>query len=357
MARPVQVMLIVLMVLMASSAPQAAAQQATQPTGKLPLPSPAATPPIAVQNILARADEDQQLINLARQLMAAPLPFERLQRGLDQIAKPVDAKLHTASGAALRELPIMRLESLARHWDFDASRYARWEAGARRAFAPYEDAAMQLAQRRLAWTATRAAGMLEGLPPAMSARVDTMLEQIDACEAALGAVLARQFDLTERASALMARIRTGTAEVAAAIDDIDRRLLRVDVPPLWQGLGTLGSSRASLDAVQRGLEIESRFARDYNAAGTGNQQALRVVQVLLLPLILGLVLRSRRRGAATANPTSALRRPWSAWVLLCGHRLDAVQPGPVPPAAPAAQDRHHRARRRHRRGRSVGPPR
>lgn len=319
MALPVQVMLIVLMVLMGSLARQAAAQPATQPTGKLQLPSPTATPPIAVQNILARADEEQQLVNLARQLLAAPLPFERLQRGLDEIAKPVDAKLRTASGAALRELPIMRLESLARHWDFDASRYARWEAGARRSFAPYEDAAMQLAQRRLAWTATRAAGMLDGLPPAMSARVDAMLEQIDASEAALGTVLARQFDLTERASALKARIRTGTADVAAAIDDIDRRLLRVDVPPLWQGLGTLGSSRASLDAVQRGLEIESRFARDYNAAGTGNQQALRVVQVLLLPLILGLVLRSRRhrpRGAATANPTSALRRPWSAWVLL-----------------------------------------
>jgi small-conductance mechanosensitive channel len=315
-ALPAQLLLIVLMV---SLFRQAAAQPAPQPTGKLPLPSLTATPPIAVQNILARADEEQQLVDVARQLLAAPPPIARLQRGLDDIGKPVDVKLRAASGAALRELPIMRLESLARHWDFDAARYARWEAGARRALAPYEDAAVQLAQRRLAWSATRAAGMLDGLPPVIAVRVDAMLEQIDACQAALGTVLAQQFALTERASALKARIRTGSADVAAAIDDIDRRLLRVDVPPLWQGLGTLGSSRASLDAVQRGLEIESRFARDYNAAGTGNQQALRVVQVLLLPLILGLVLRSRRHrpgGAAAANPTSALRRPWSAWVLL-----------------------------------------
>jgi small-conductance mechanosensitive channel len=315
-ALPVQLLLIVLLV---SLFRQAAAQPATQPAGKLPLPSATDTPPIAVQNILARADEEQQLVDVARQLLAAPPPIARLQRGLDDIGKPVDAKLRAGSGAVLRELPIMRLESLARHWDFDAARYARWEAGARRALAPYEDAAVQLAQRRLAWSATRAAGMLDGLPPVITVRVDAMLEQIDACQAALGTVLAQQFALTERASALKARIRTGKADVAAAIDDIDRRLLRVDVPPLWQGLGTLGSSRASLDAVQRGLEIESRFARDYNAAGTGNQQALRVVQVLLLPLILGLVLRSRRHGpggAGAANPTSALRRPWSAWVLL-----------------------------------------
>nr|GEU28289.1 hypothetical protein [Tanacetum cinerariifolium] len=71
---------------------------------------------------------------------------------------------------ALRELPIMRLESLARHWEFDAYRYARWEVEARRAFAPYADTAMQLAQRRAAWSATRAAGLLDGLPPILSQR-------------------------------------------------------------------------------------------------------------------------------------------------------------------------------------------
>ena len=290
-----------------------------QPAATLPTVSsaPAATPPIDVQHILTRADEEQQLVDFARQLLTAPLPFERLQRSLDDIAKPVDAKLRGATGATLRALPIMRLESLARHWEFDANRLARWETTAHRAFAPYQDTALQLAQRRLAWSATRATGMLDGLPPVMSDRVQAMLVQIDTCEAALGAALARQFDLTERASTLKARIRTGTADVAAAIDDIDRRLLTVDVPPIWQGLGTLGSSRASFDAVQSGLEIETRFARDYNAAGTGNQQALRVVQLLLLPLILGLVLRSRRHGVVAGSPTSALHRPVSAWLLLC----------------------------------------
>ena len=281
-----------------------------------PATSTASVAPIPVQEILARSAEDQQQVEFARQLLAGPKPFERLRHALDDLAGPVEAKQRNASGAALRELPIMRLESLARHWEFDSRRFARWEAAARQTFGPYEESALQLAQRRLAWSATRAAGFLDGLPPVMSERVDSMLAQIDACEADLGAALARQFELNDRASSLKARIRVGQSDVAAAIDDIDRRLLRVDAPPLWQGLNLSPSPQLALGTMHRGLEIESQFARDYNAAGTGNQQALRVVQVLLLPLIIWLFLRNRRASAAALNASSTLHRPLSAWLLL-----------------------------------------
>jgi small-conductance mechanosensitive channel len=293
--------------------------QAAPPVVKAPselTTSPAAVGPIAVQDILARASEEQQQVEFARQLLAGPQPFERLRQALDQIAGPVDAKQRNASGAVLRGLPIMQLESLARHWEFDSRRFARWDADARHAFAPYEETAMQLAQRRLAWSATRAAGLLDGLPPAMSERVDTMLAQIDTCEAALGVALEREFALSERANALKARIRAGQSDVAAAIDDIDQRLLRVDVPPLWQSLNLNSNPQTAVDAMQRDLEIESQFARDYNAAGNANQQVLRGVQLLLLPLIIWLVVRSRHGAAAAGTAVSALQRPFSAWLLL-----------------------------------------
>lgn len=279
----------------------------------------AAVSPIAVPDILARANEDQQRVDRARQLLQAADPAERLGRALDDIARPVDAKLDSTAGGALRTLPVMRLESLARHWEFDARRFAAWEHQARRALAPYADNALQLAQRRAAWSATRAAGLLEGLPPALSTRVDAMIGQIDASEAALGTALARQFALTQRASELNARIQAGGNDVAAAIEDIDHRLLQTDVPPLWLGLGPSAGTAAAWDAVERGLQIESRFALDYHAANTGNQQALRVVQLLLLPLILWLFLRSRRQagdGTAPERVARALRRPISAWLLL-----------------------------------------
>jgi ACR3 family arsenite efflux pump ArsB len=68
------------------------------------------------------------------------------------------------------------------------------------------------------------------------------------------------------------------------------------------------------------LEIEEQFARDYNSAGTRNQLALKLVQILLLPLILWLVIRSRRTLRFKDEPaklTRALRRLFSTWLLLC----------------------------------------
>ncbi|WP_249729374.1 mechanosensitive ion channel domain-containing protein [Acidovorax sp. CCYZU-2555] len=281
----------------------------------------AAVQPIALQDILARADDDQQRVDRARRLLAAPDPLGPLQASLDAIAAPVDAKLHNVAGAALRELPVMRLESLARHWQFDVRRQERWEADARRAFAPYADSALYLAQRRAAWSATRAQGLLDGLPAALAERVDGMLSGIDAAEAALGVALSRQFALMQQASELKARIDAGGSDVAAAIAEIDRGLLRKDAPALWQGLEKPDAAALSPQLqMDRGLDIERQFAIDYNAADTGNQRALQVVQLLLLPVIVWLVVRSRHvlpvGDGAPVAATLALRRPLSAWLLL-----------------------------------------
>ncbi|ANH69179.1 mechanosensitive ion channel family protein [Mitsuaria sp. 7] len=278
----------------------------------------AAIAPVAAPDILTRADEDLQRVDRAKRLLQAPEPSERLARDLDDIARPVNAKLNAAAGGALRALTVMRLESLARHWDFDERRFARWEERSGRALSPYADTALQLAQRRAAWSATRAAGLLDGLPPALSARVDTMLAQFDASEEALGLVLAKQFDLTQRASELKARIQSGRDEVDAAIDEIDRQLLRTDVPPLWKDFRPGTGTAEAVAAMERGFEIERQFAIDYHAADGGNQQALRLFQILLLPLILWLAVRSRRtpEEGAPGHVARALRRPVSSWLLL-----------------------------------------
>lgn len=302
-----------LVVGLALACAMARAQDAKAPT--------AAVQPIALPDILARADDDQQRVDRARRLLAAPDPLAPLQAALDAIAAPVDAKLHNAAGVALRELPVMRLESLARHWQFDVRRHERWEAEARRAFSPYGDSALYLAQRRAAWSATRAQGLLEGLPAVLAERVEGMLSGIDAAEAALGVALSRQFALMQQASELKARIDAGGNDVASAIAEIDRGLLRKDAPALWQGLERADAAAPSpLLQMDRGLDIERQFAIDYNAADTGNQRALQAVQLLLLPVIVWLVVRSRHAlsggDAVPGAATLALRRPLSAWLLL-----------------------------------------
>ncbi len=305
---------IMVMVLPPCSRAWGQAGTAVSPAGEA---AGAAAVPIPVQEILARADQEQQRVDRARRLLAEPDPVERLGRLLDDIARPVDTKLHLAAGTTLRSLPVMRLESLARHWDFDDRRFQAWEAQARHALAPFADSALQLGQNRAAWSATRAEGVLDSMPEALSGRVDTVIGQIDATEALLGTALERQFALTRRANELKARIQSGRGEVAAAIDEIDRRLLLNDAPPLWLGLGNTVGTQAASDAMHAGLEIERQFAIDYHAAGTGNQQALRVVQLLLLPLILWLLARSRQgETAASDQTTRVLRRPVSVWLLL-----------------------------------------
>ena len=276
-----------------------------------------AVAPIALQDMITRLDEGQRQADLAAQLLAAPNPDERMRVALRVIAEPVHMKLRTTTGITLRAIPVMRLESLRRHWQFDAYRLGRWQLEAKANFAPYEEMALELAQRRAAWVATRAVGSMDGMPPVLSNRVGALLAQFDASEAALGSILARQFELRQEARMIGMRIQAGRDNVAAAIDDVDRTLFEIDAAPLWHGIGPSREPGAALEAMHGGLEIEKQFAIDYQTFSTGNQQALRIVQVLLLPLILWLSLSSRRRKLPLPGVAArVLRRPFSAWLLL-----------------------------------------
>lgn len=275
--------------------------------------------PIAMQDILNNTYAEQKRLELAKKLLSAPDPVIQLRKKLDNIAAQVDTQLATTSKFALRELPVMRLESLSRHLKFDTRLLDRWEVEANYSLAPYSDSALRLAQDRLSWSATRAAGLINALPNEVSTHVETMLTQFDATEAALAAALAKQFELRQHASEIRARIQTGSNEVDAVINDIDRRLFLMDAPPVWQGLGPRVDAGASLAAMRSGMEIETQFALDYEAAGTGNHKARRMVQILLIPLIFWLALRSRQQqGEANAavRPNHGLSRPVSTWLLL-----------------------------------------
>lgn len=292
----------------------------TSPTTPATVTAPVTAQPLALEEILARADEDQELLSQVGRLLAGPDPVTAMSPTLDAITRSVDSQARLASVGDLRGVPVMRLESLARQWAFNARRFSRWEASERRAFSPYADQAIRLAQRRAVWSATRAQGILDGLPPVLTQRVDSILQQIEASEAALSAALSRQDALKQRAGMLKARLQAGEAATADAIDHIDRQLLRLDVPPLWSGSTWTSHSnaRTAFDAADQGLDIESQFASDYHAAGGSNQDALKLVQFLLVPLIgwLAFEVRRARQTASSTSVVRALRRPLSTWLLL-----------------------------------------
>jgi small-conductance mechanosensitive channel len=273
--------------------------------------------PISVQDLLFQADTEQRRVELARQLAANNGATRRQGRALDDIAAAVDARSSNIAGMQLRGLPVMRLESLARHLDFDARRLATWDQQARRAFTPYDELAVQLARSRAAWMATRVAASRGALPVVLSDRIDVILSGIADAEARLGDVLRDQLMLMQRSAQLRARIASERDRMSLVIAEVDERLFRIDSPPLWRAFDREAGSQEMWAALERGMLIERQFAIDYQAASTGNKRALLLVQLLLLCLLVWLRMRDRATGVATAEPARhAVRRPISAWILL-----------------------------------------
>lgn len=298
----------------------AAAADQPAPTAPTAVSATGTAQPLGLADILARADEDQELLDQVGRLLSGTDPVDELSRTLDGITRSVDSEARLTSAGGLGRVPVMRLESLSRQWAFNEHRFSRWEALEQRVLSPYADQALRLAQRRAVWAATRAQGILDGLPPVLTQRVDGILQRIEASEVALSTALSRQDALKQRAGVLKTRLQAGAASTADAIGRIDHRLLELDAPPLWSGLvlGTQLDGKGAFATADQGLAIESQFARDYRAAGGTNQQALRLVQILLIPLIGWLAIRSRRAPRAPGAPgvARALRRPVSSWLLL-----------------------------------------
>ncbi|HEY0506154.1 MAG TPA: mechanosensitive ion channel domain-containing protein [Lysobacter sp.] len=317
-----------LCLLSATAAFQARAQVAMQTQVLAPDTQPKKPAQIAVADIPLRADTDERFAEGVMLRATAEDPTGALAPRLEAIARSVDEKLRQFKPAALRTLPVLRLESLERHWKFDARRFARWQSDMRAALTPYADDAAALAQRRADWEATQE-GARGNMPAALAARVDALVVKLRSAEQALSAPLAKQIELGRRANAVDARIQAGLRSVAAAIDYIDSRLLRLDAPPLWATPRDSVAGDDEMTSIRTGIAIEARFLTEYAAADAGNQRALHIFQVLLLPLLLMLYMRSRSAGLpADASDASVrvLRRPLSSWLLLSMMAVLAFEP-------------------------------
>ena len=88
-------------------------------------------------DIPLRADTDLRYAEGVLQRATAADPGAAFSPALATIAKSVDEKLYEFQPAQLRTLPIMRVESLERHWLFDAHRLARWQSDLRQATSWY----------------------------------------------------------------------------------------------------------------------------------------------------------------------------------------------------------------------------
>lgn len=284
---------------------------------------------IDIAGIPDRADADERFAEAIRLRSIAVGPITELRAQLDAIARSIERNIANLSTDELRTLPVVRLESLARHWQFNARRFGRWQDDMRRVVGPYAQDAAELAHRRSQWQATRTA-LGDQLPPALAGRIDSVVEQLRQAEDALAGPLEQQIALGRQANALDARIQAGQRAVAGAIDTIDRGLLRIDAPPLWAVRPTWSTEDGALSTLRDGFDIEARFAGEYSASSAGGRRLLLVFELLLLPLLLWLAIRNRRTLATAAEAGDAaarvLRRPLSTWLLLSMMASLALEP-------------------------------
>ncbi|HEY1136795.1 MAG TPA: mechanosensitive ion channel domain-containing protein [Xanthomonadaceae bacterium] len=298
---------------------------ASQPQATTQPAAPAAVP---VGEIASRMSDDERFVEEVRLRTAGADPVKRLGPGLAAIERSVDGKMRLFRGQDMMQLPVMRLESLERHWKFDARQFALWREEMKLATAAPTSDAQDIARRRADWIATRDAAADNRLPAALGARVDAMIAQLDQAEVALSGPLVKQIELARRANRLEARIVAGQASVVAAIAYIDRRLMRIDAKPMWAMADDRDDERA-LEGLRTGLQIEVDFLRQYGAADAGNQRALHVLQALLLVALLWLARRARRGDLVTATHPSygrVLRRPLSSWLLLAMMGVPLFEP-------------------------------
>lgn len=281
---------------------------------------PAAMPStaIALNNILLQADDDQRLAERAQRRAMNADPAAALGAQLDAIAQPVDEKLQTFSVDELRQLPFVRLESLLRHWNFDARRMQAWRAQMREVIKPYADETAELSQRRARWQATRAATPADSMPAPLARQIESMVNALQAAEQALATPLERLIELGQRGNTVNSRIQLGREDVARVISSVDARLFSRDAPPLWQALPLRPEPQAGADDVVQGLDIEVRFADAYGAVNSVKVHGVQGLQLLLLLMLLWLARQQRQAAYRELDEDSqrVAARPISAWILL-----------------------------------------
>lgn len=267
---------------------------------------------VAAADIPLRADADERFASEVIQRSHGQDPMENLGPRLEALGEAVQRESGLFKRDELKVLSITRLESLERHWTFFGKQLEKWRRDLKQASSQYTDDAAELSRRRTAWELTRASTETVSLAPALANRVQVVLAQIALAEQAVSGPIDQQARLSRRANIVEASVVAGQKAVAAAITYNDSRLARVDSPPIWVAWHEPVTSGKALKSLKTGLEVETRFLEEYNAANREYQRVLHVGALLLLPLLLWLSRRSRR--VVSEDPeiqasTRVLQRP------------------------------------------------
>ena len=312
--------LLVSLLLAMAAAPAALAQIPAQPA-KADSSAPAASAPavIPIGEIAQRADSDQAFVQAVVARNSDRNPAARLSDDLVIIRRNVEALQVKAQGKELESLPLASVESLDRYAGFLSRELSQWQSDLQSASRPISADVATLVQKRRQWQETQQALAGERMP-ALTQRIDTLLDAIAAAERALSAPLGQLLALGREASALQSRVDTASSAVRAHIAAIDRRLWQRDADNLFSAMTSdEPRNRIELSRFVKELGTESDMRDEFDRHSRAVNNGVLALALLLLPVILVLSMRARRslgNDPGLERHSKALTRPLSAWLLL-----------------------------------------
>jgi potassium-dependent mechanosensitive channel len=318
--RPLPLLLVLCTLLATAPAFAQTPPAPASPPAATPTPAPPApAAPIAVPDIVRRAEEVTARLRALEDAAAGRAELETIERRLPAVAEDVRSHLASTVKALADTPPASMLDNLASPFLASRALLSTWADTLARQATQAERELAELGALRATWQATRAEARRTGAPSAVLARVDATLAAVAGAEAAVKERRARVLSLQDRVSKEMETVEEVVARIARARAVGERRLLSRDGLPIWQA-GRAADSLRDVPARLREWTDATRAALRHFMDTHG---AVIPVHVLLwIGLSVALFLLHRRVPADVADdPNLAeasriLRYPFAVALLI-----------------------------------------
>ena len=299
--------------------PAAAAQAAQSATAGEPAaepPAEQAPPPITAipeQDIPVRAESLMSHLRVLRGRLASTGDLLRVAAEFSTFEKKLLAQASELAEKTQQELPLRELEERAVHWARNAAMLERWSVPVRRRVEELLRIQSDLAATRATWEETARSLSSKEIFPALKDRIEGSLDAIEEVETPLGKQLQSALTLQNLLATNASEIEEIRAELAASTAEATRRLVRIEMPPLWelerpQGEPIIGNIRQTFTVrLEEAVEyvVERRAVILFHGAS------------LIVLLVILLILRRRPIDPMAADPglkvaSHILGRPYSA---------------------------------------------
>jgi small-conductance mechanosensitive channel len=274
------------------------------------------TAEIDVRAIPTKADADEQFINEVIPRAQSMGDGVSLTKELNALSVSIDNLNKNIKSTDFNKLPVQRLETLVEHWQFYGKQLEAWRKKLQKLTLPISADAADLSQRKKYWIALRQSNSTT-LTPALLTRIDELLAEIDAAEAAISAPLGKLLELGQKGNAVSLKVEHGIDKSTKYVKDNDFTLLKIDSPTLWRAWRT--PEKMSDTSIRHSLDLELQYSEEYAEAYSTRIAVLRALHFILLGLLIFISWKSKSIISAKselAEYRNTLSRPFSAWFVL-----------------------------------------